>query len=103
MNDETELSDGSKVTDDHRELKPDGQQRGYVVLTQAERDKGFVRPVRQVYIHIVCRATIRMATSIAETFARNPKFYSGTYCYNCNKHLPLKEFVWEGTNEMVGS
>jgi hypothetical protein len=35
------LTDGSPVTDDHREIDPrTGQQKGYVVLTAVERSKG---------------------------------------------------------------
>jgi len=30
----------------------DGQQRGYVVLSDEERAKGFVRPVRRSYVHV---------------------------------------------------
>lgn len=99
----TTLTDGSPVTDDHRELKPNGQQKGYVVLSDEERAKGFVRPVRQSYIHVKCGALTTMAISIAETYARDPKFYGGTFCVNCGKHYPVDEFVWEGTDEIVGS
>jgi hypothetical protein len=48
----TTLTDGSPVTDEHREIDPaTGQQKGYVVLSEEERAKGFVRPVRRSYIH----------------------------------------------------
>ncbi len=99
----TELSDGTPVTEEHREIKDNGQQRGYVVLTKEETAKGFVRPVRQTYLHKVCGSTTTMGLAIAETYARDPKFYGGTFCCSCKKHLPLKEFVWEGTEEIVGS
>ena len=48
-----ELTDGSPVPADrsHTADRGDGQQRGYVVLTEAERKKGFVRPVRDTYRH----------------------------------------------------
>lgn len=46
------LVDGSPVTADHRELKENGQQKGYVVLSPAERARGFVRPVRRTYVHV---------------------------------------------------
>lgn len=97
------LTDGSPVTLDHRELKANGQQKGYVVLSDDERKKGFIRPVREVYLHKTCGSITRMARSIAETYARDPYFYSGTFCVNCGKHLPLDEFVWDGTDEQVGS
>lgn len=92
------------VSDDHRELKPDGQQRGYVVLSQEERDQGFVRPVRDRYIHIECGTVTTMNKSIAETYARDPNFYSGTFCYKCREHFPLDQFVWvDEEGEQVGS
>lgn len=99
-----ELSGGGPVTPDHRELKPNGQQKGYVVLSTEERAKGFVRPVRRTYTHLVCGTDTRMSQDIAETYARDPGFYSGTFCVNCGKHLPLDQFVWkDAPDEKVGS
>lgn len=46
------LADGRPVTEDHRETKPNGQQKDYVVLSAEERAKGFVRPVRRSYRHV---------------------------------------------------
>lgn len=98
------LTDGSPVTPDHREINPKtGQQKGYVVLTPEERAKGFVRPVRTKYLHKKCGVVTQMGLAIAETYARNPKFYSGTFCVGCSEHFPLSEFVWDGTSEIVGS
>ncbi len=45
------LNGGDPGSDDHKELKDNGQQKDYVVLSDAERQKGFVRPVRNKYIH----------------------------------------------------
>lgn len=146
------LTDGSAVTPDHKEIDPKtGMQKGYVVLTQEERDKGFVRPYRDTYRHIGaiptyplrnlteeekerhdksnyvkyekypedesivgrfwtqaqlnsgCRATTTMGRSLAETYARDPEFYGGTFCAVCGSHFPLEEFIWDGTDEKVGS
>lgn len=100
----TTLADGSLVTPDHREINPEtGQQKGYVVLSEEERKKGFIRPVRQVYLHLTCKTTTRMGLALSETYARDPKFYSGTFCVTCKNHFPLDQFWWEGTNEIVGS
>jgi hypothetical protein len=44
-----------------------------------------------------------MNLALSETYARNPKFYGATFCCTCNKHLPVDEFVWEGTDQTVGS
>lgn len=146
------MVDGSPVTEDHRELKADGQQKGYVVLSDEERAKGFVRPVRTDYVHVGvrpsyptrsltdkekerhaecnyelceeypesesplagrfwtakqlnsgCDTRTVMGRAIAETYARSPGFYSGTMCCGCGGHFPVGEFIWDGTDERVGS
>ena len=154
------LTDGSPVTDDHREINPDtGMQKDYVVLSAEERAKGFVRPVRQAYVHVGrpgpqhpledltaevraryaksnydkyerypegesavkgrfwtkaqldnvgkgCGSVTTMSVSLAETYSRNPGFYGGTFCARCKKHLPVGkdgEFLWDGTEERVGT
>jgi hypothetical protein len=99
----TQLSGGGGVTEDHRETKDNGQQKGYVVLTEAERAKGFVRPVRDAYRHSKCSAITTMSRDLAETYARDPSFYSGTFCATCRGHFPVGadgEFTWY---EMDGS
>ena len=154
-----ELSGGGPVTADHRELKPNGQQKGYIVLTAAERARGFVRPLRFAYRHVGpppaanlrdltaeerelydqygyvkyeqypksascvvgrywtqamldaatkggCGTLTTMSRDIAETYASAPNFYGGTFCCGCGKHLPVGEqgeFVWDGTEERVGT
>lgn len=101
------LTDGSPVTPDHRDIDPaTGQQKGYVVLSDAERAKGFVRPVRRTYTHLKCGTDTTMGQSIAETYARQPDFYTGTFCVACHGHFPVGEhgeFVWHGTEEKVGT
>jgi hypothetical protein len=103
----TTLTDGSPVTPDHREIDPaTGMQKSYVVLSAEERAKGFVRPVRQSYRHLTCGVVTTMGLALAETYARNPAFYSGTFCAGCGAHFPVGadgQFVWDGTNEKVGS
>ena len=94
---------GKPETPDHRELKPNGMQKDYVVLCPDERAKGFVRPVRRTYLHKTCGTTTTMGLALAETYARDPGFYSGTFCATCRTHFPLDQFVWEGTNEQVGT
>jgi hypothetical protein len=152
--------------------KSNGQNEAYIVLSDEEKAKGFIRPIRDSYIHrgkknekgkiekIIpitdyefelgridtyynfstgyshfakysesespvigryikkdeaeqliknkeyiggCGTLTRMGVSIAETYARDPKFYGSTFCCGCNKHLPVNEFVWDGTNEELGS
>lgn len=158
----TTLTDGSPVDPDHREIIPEGprkgQQRGYVVLSEDERAKGFVRPVRRSYVHAGkpapanlrdltpdeherydqygylkfeeygperspvtgifwtqamldrlgkgCGTVTTMGQSLAETYARDPNFYGATFCCGCGAHFPVGEtgeFVWDGTDERVGT
>lgn len=101
------LSDGTQIYPQHREIIPEtGQQRGYVVLAEEERAKGFVRPVRRTYTHLKCGNDTTMGQTLAETYARQPDFYDGTFCCACMAHFPVGadgEFVWRGTTEKVGT
>lgn len=80
-----------------------GMHKDYWILSEEERGKGFVRPVRTTYTHNVCGGETKMNMKIAETYARDPKFYGATFCCECSNHFPVKEFVWKGTGEEVGS
>lgn len=127
-----------------RRTRPDGQQESYLVLSDEERAKGFVRPVRRSYRHIGksycggkppgaqqelkdagfvcgqapghdgehglwtkppvgCGTVTTMGLALCETYARNPKFYGGTFCAGCGTHYPVAEFVWTEDGQTVGS
>lgn len=108
------LISGAPVPEDrsHTEINPaTGMQRDYVVLSAEERAKGFVKPVRRSYIHaapsetkrqIGCGGETTMGAALAETYARNPRFYSGTFCVHCREHFPLNQFIWDGGGELNG-
>lgn len=97
-----ELTDGSPVPADrsHTKDRGDGQQIAYVVLTAEERAKGFVKPVRHSYRHRTCGSITTMGRALAETYARDPYFYSGTFCCNCGRHFGLEQFDWEDGEPM---
>lgn len=100
------LTDGRQIYPEHRNLRPDGMQNDYVVLAEEERAKGFVRPVRRSYKHLKCGVVTTMGQTLAETYARDPAFYSGTFCCGCGSHFPVGEageFVWDGSTEKVGT
>lgn len=102
----TTLTDGRQVYPEHRNLRPDGMQNDYVVLAEEERAKGFVRPVRRSYKHLKCGTVTTMGQTLAETYARDPNFYSGTFCVGCGSHSPVGadgEFVWDGSTDKVGT
>jgi hypothetical protein len=140
-------------------LLPNGQQKSYLVLSDEERAKGFVRPVRNTYRHVGrpgpkhplrdltdeerteyasfnyakyevyppeqapltgrfwrqadldkvgkgCGALTTMGQALSETYARDPRFYGGTFCSHCATHLPVGEdgeFVWEPDGSRVGT
>lgn len=79
------------------EIDERGMQKTYLVLSDEERAKGFVRPVRSSYQHLICGTITSMGRALAETYARDPKFYGGTYCVGCQGHFPVGEageFIW---------
>jgi len=80
----------------------DGQNEVYIVLSEEERAKGFVRPVRCRYVHDKCGVATTMGNILSETYARDPKFYEETFCCSCAKHFPVAEFKWDD-GEVVGS
>jgi hypothetical protein len=74
----------------------------YLILSKEERAKGLIRPVRRDYTHSMCGNKTYMGLDLAETYARDPKFYGSTYCASCNMHRPVEEFKWLD-GERVGS
>lgn len=97
------LLDGSPVPADnsHTAIDPaTGMQKNYVVLSAEERAKGFVKPLRNRYVHKVCGIETTMGTSLSETYATNPRFYSGTYCVGCRTHFNLNQFEWSDGEPM---
>ena len=88
---------GSPETPEHREIDPaTGMQKDYVILCPKERAKGFVRPVRRSYRHLTCGSVTTMGLELAETYARDPGFYSGTMCVNCHA-------LWRNHRVLAGS
>lgn len=161
MSENMTTTDGRPVDEVRKEQEAEGNvmHKSYIVLTDEERAKGFVRPVRKSYRHVGipapkfplrdltpeeaqryaeykyvkfevypeemspstgrfwtqaqldsvnrgCGATTTMGQAIAETYARNPRFYGSTMCVACGKHFLVGEsgeFVWAGSNERVGT
>ena len=93
---------------DLKVLESDGQQKSYLILSEEERAKGFVRPVYRQYTHKKCGGLTKMGLALCETYARNPNFYTGTYCAICGTYFDLidetgeRAFIWDGTNLGVG-
>jgi hypothetical protein len=79
--------------------EPGDQHEVYLVLSEEERKKGFLRPLYRSYLHHdpECGAVTRMGLALCETYARDPSFYGATYCCGCRLHRPVGsggEFTW---------
>lgn len=98
-----QLVSGKPVPEDrsHTVTNPvTGLQRDYVVLSSEERAKGYKKPYRTSYVHGKCGTLTKMHSAISETYARDPYFYSGTYCVGCCAHFYLSEFHWSDGEPM---
>lgn len=135
---------------------PNGQNLAYLVLSEEERAKGFVRPYRDSYRHVGtrpdpknatrpltewekeeyaeqgyslfeiypegsaivgrfwtetqlksgCGTVTTMGRALAETYARDFRYYGSTFCTGCGKHFRVGadgEFVWEPDGQRVGT
>ncbi len=110
----TYIHRGIKITGEVKPLSPEkikefeGEFVGYVACEMKE-DK-IKRYLTQKQVDSIskgymggCGHATTMAQGIAETYAKNPQFYGSTFCIFCCKHLKVEEFVWEGSDEVVGS
>ncbi|HEY4100110.1 MAG TPA: hypothetical protein VGM20_04440 [Gemmatimonadales bacterium] len=72
-----------------------------------ERSPAMGRFWTEQQLHSGCGVVTTMGQALAETYARNPRFYGATFCCGCGKHLPVGdngEFVWDdGSGERVGT
>ncbi len=92
---------------------PQPQNEVYLIMSDEERAKGFVRPVRRSYRHQdpECGTVTTMGQALAETYAANPGFYGATYCCGCRMHRPVGahgEFTWmtpdgDDTSDLAGT
>jgi hypothetical protein len=92
-----------------RQLQPNRQRVAYLVLPDEEIQLGLIRPLRLSYQHVVCGRVTRIGLTIAQTFARQPSFYTSTFCAACKGHFPLTvhddsgaipefQFFWEDSS-----
>ena len=95
--------------------EPVPQNEVYLVLSEEERQRGFVAPYRDHYLHVglgldgetKCKGVTSMGRALSETYAAKPGFYGATYCVKCQRHRPVGipeaggEFVWLQPNGLV--
>lgn len=91
------------MTFDYGPKRPDGQYERHPTLPD---DGPHERPVRTAYRHLKCGTVTHMPSSIAKTYAQRPGYYGKTFCVGCHDYYPVGkdgEFVWDGTDEKVGT
>lgn len=95
-----------------RGLTPEEQQenvgRGYVAHEEyPDSERPLVgRFWTEAQLKSGCGTVTTMGIKLAETYARNPKFYGSTFCVACGGHFPVGErgeFVWEPDGSKVGT
>lgn len=85
---------------------PVQQHEVYLVLSDDEIAKGYVRPYRNAYVHEKCGTVTHMGGALAATYARDPYFYGATYCVYCKGHYRVGEhgeFTWLDGGQKVGT
>lgn len=92
----TMLTTGEPVPTDgsHTANRGDGQQRGYVVLTDEERLRGFVRPYREAYRHVGTRPRWPLRDLTTEEQVRYARFEYVKYERYPETESPLTGRYW---------
>lgn len=77
------------------------------LLTEEEKARGLVRPVRFTYTCLDCGADNDLQSlGLAEAMARDPGKVDNLYCARCRRYMctgPRGHFVWKGSTEKVGT
>lgn len=77
---------------DYGEKKEDGQYENYPTIDEGE----FEQEPRSTYIHVDgCGKATTMSKSLVKSVARNPDYYSHTFCSGCTEHVPVEEVQWK--------
>ena len=78
------------------------QEKTETELSDNERARGFVRPLRNTNKHPECGGITLMSDKIAENMAKKPNHYDEMYCIDCKTSAPLDKFIWHGTDIKLG-
>lgn len=83
---------------DYGEKKPDGQYENYPTIDEGP----FVQKPRRTYVHVDgCGVVTKMSLELAESVARDPTYYSATFCVGCGTHVPVEQVEWEDGSDWV--
>lgn len=97
-----------------RDLTPEEQVRfagaGYVKYEEYPKDAGPTAALGRLWtakqLASGCGSNTTMPEACAETYARQPGYYGSTFCCGCGDYFQVGakgEFVWDGTDERVGT
>lgn len=93
---------GTIIAGDLRDLTQEEKERygafGYVKFETYPVERrpllGRYLTEEEVFNKNACNRITTIHEKIARTYAKDPNFYSATYCVHCKKHRPLNEFIW---------
>lgn len=75
---------------DYGEQRPDGQYENHPTIEDGE----YVQEVRRRYVHDLCGSVTIMPQEIAESVARDPEWYSKTFCASCGQYVTTSDVAW---------
>lgn len=79
---------------DYGKKLPDGQHERH----PGKGSGRFVRPIRRGYRHDACGQATECPQHVAETMARDPKFYQRMFCVHCAGYFAVEQFLWLDDN-----
>lgn len=87
---------GKKLSDGQHERHPTDESGEYKA------------PLRNSYRHLACGGETVFGDAIADTYAKHPDYYDGTFCVRCRSYFRLRNadgthaFVWTSDETPVG-
>lgn len=85
---------------DYGERREDGQFENYPTVEEGE----FEQEPRDTYVHVDgCGSRTKMKGDLPESVARDPHFYTKTFCHGCGEHVPVEEVEWTDGENWVAS
>lgn len=75
---------------DYGEKRDDGQYENHPTIEEGE----FQQSVHYSYRHTECGSRTSMSDDIARSVARDPDYYSKTFCASCEEYVDTDEIEW---------
>lgn len=92
------MSDERPDDFDYGEQREDGQYENYPTIGAGDVQQA----PRDTYVHVDgCGQTTSMTGDLPVSVARDPEYYSKTYCAGCQEHVPVEEVEWDDGEDWV--